>query len=75
VYEGKVKSILAFGAFVEFMPGKDGLLHISEVDHKRLENLDGILKEGDIVQVKLIGIDQKTGKFKLSKKALMPKEA
>lgn len=73
VYEGKVKSILAFGAFVEFMPGKDGLLHISEVSHKRLENLDGIIKEGDIVQVKLIGIDPKTGKFKLSKKALIDK--
>ncbi|MCB9075565.1 MAG: polyribonucleotide nucleotidyltransferase [Chitinophagales bacterium] len=73
VYEGKVKSILAFGAFVEFMPGKDGLLHISEVSHKRLENLDGIIKEGDIVQVKLIGIDPKTGKFKLSRKVLINK--
>jgi polyribonucleotide nucleotidyltransferase len=75
IYEGKVKSILAFGAFVEFMPGKDGLLHISEVDHKRLENLDGILKEGDVVKVKLIGIDPKTGKFKLSRKVLIDKEA
>lgn len=73
VYEGKVKSILAFGAFVEFMSGKDGLLHISEVSHKRLENLDGILKEGDIIQVKLIGIDPKTGKFKLSRKVLIDK--
>ena len=73
VYEGKVKSIMPFGAFVEFMPGKDGLLHISEVDHKRLENLDGVLKEGDKLQVKLIGTDPKTGKFKLSRKALMPK--
>ena len=73
VYEGKVKSIMPFGAFVEFMPGKDGLLHISEVEHRRIENLDGILKEGDTLQVKLIGIDPKTGKFKLSRKALLPK--
>lgn len=73
VYEGKVKSILNFGAFVEFMPGKDGLLHISEVDWKRLETLEGVLKEGDMVKVKLIGIDPKTGKFKLSRKVLLPK--
>lgn len=73
VYEGKVKSILAFGAFVEFLPGKDGLLHISEVAHQRLENLDGILNEGDMVKVKLIGIDPKTGKFKLSRKVLLEK--
>jgi polyribonucleotide nucleotidyltransferase len=73
VYEGKVKSILNFGAFVEFMPGKDGLLHISEVDHRRLEKLDGVLKEGEKIQVKLIGIDSKTGKFKLSRKVLLPK--
>ncbi len=73
VYEGKVKSIMPFGAFVEFMPGKDGLLHISEIDHKRIESMDGIFKEGEKLQVKLIGIDPKTGKFKLSKKALLPK--
>ncbi|MCC7301635.1 MAG: polyribonucleotide nucleotidyltransferase [Bacteroidia bacterium] len=73
VYEGKVKSILNFGAFVEFMPGKDGLLHISEVEHRRLESLDGVLKEGDRIQVKLIGVDPKTGKVKLSRKALLPK--
>ena len=72
-YESKVKSIMPYGAFVEFMPGKQGLLHISEVSWKRLENLDGILKEGDTVRVKLIGLDQKTGKFKLSRKVLMPK--
>ena len=72
-YTGKVKSIMAFGAFVEFMPGKDGLLHISEIDHKRIETMDGIFKEGEIISVKLIGVDPKTGKFKLSKKALMPK--
>jgi polyribonucleotide nucleotidyltransferase len=73
VYEGKVKSIMAFGAFVEFMPGKDGLLHISEVEHRRLDSMEGILKEGDKIQVKLIGTDPKTGKFKLSRKALLPK--
>jgi polyribonucleotide nucleotidyltransferase len=72
-YEAKVKSIMPYGAFVEFMPGKQGLLHISEVSWKRLENLDGVLKEGDSVKVKLIGVDHKTGKFKLSRKALMPK--
>jgi polyribonucleotide nucleotidyltransferase len=73
VYEGKVKSIMAFGAFVEFMPGKDGLLHISEVNHTRLESMDGVLKEGEKIQVKLIGVDPKTGKFKLSRKVLLPK--
>jgi len=73
VYESKVKSIMPYGAFVEFIPGKQGLLHISEVSWKRLENLDGVLAEGDTVKVKLIGLDPKTGKFKLSRKALMPK--
>jgi len=73
VYTGKVKSIKDFGAFVEFLPGKDGLLHISEVDWKRLDTMEGVLNEGDIIEVKLIGIDPKTGKYKLSRKALMPK--
>lgn len=73
VYQGTVRSIMAFGAFVEILPGKDGLLHISEVDWKRLENLDGILKEGDKVEVKLIEIEQKTGKLRLSRRALLPK--
>src|SRR5882757_632817 len=73
VYEAKVKSVMPYGAFVEFLPGKQGLLHISEVSHKRLETMEGVLKEGDIVKVKLIGLDQKTGKFKLSRKVLMPK--
>jgi len=72
-YESKVKSVMPYGAFVEFMPGKQGLLHISEVSWKRLETLDGILTEGDMIRVKLIGVDQKTGKFKLSRKVLMPK--
>ncbi|MDP4217997.1 MAG: polyribonucleotide nucleotidyltransferase [Bacteroidota bacterium] len=73
VYEAKVKSVMPYGAFVEFLPGKQGLLHISEVSHKRLESMEGVLKEGDSVKVKLIGLDQKTGKFKLSRKVLMPK--
>jgi polyribonucleotide nucleotidyltransferase len=75
VYEAKVKSVMPYGAFVEFIPGKQGLLHISEVSHKRLETMEGVLKEGDIVKVKLIGLDQKTGKFKLSRKVLMPPPA
>ncbi len=72
-YKGVVKSIVPFGAFVEIMPGKEGLLHISEVAWKRLENLDGILKEGDEIEVKLIGQDEKNGKMKLSRKVLLPK--
>ena len=66
IYEGVVKTITAFGAFVEFLPGKDGLLHVSEIDHKRVEKVEDVLKEGDRVRVKLIDIDPKTGKFKLS---------
>lgn len=73
IYTGKVKSIMPFGAFVEIMPGKDGLLHISEIEWRRLETLDGILKEGDQVTVKLVEIDKKTGKLKLSRKILLPK--
>lgn len=73
VYEATVKGIKEFGAFVEFLPGKQGLLHISEISWKRLESMEGVLKEGDVVKVKLIGVDQKTGKFKLSRKVLMPK--
>jgi polyribonucleotide nucleotidyltransferase len=73
VYESTVKSIMPFGAFVEFLPGKQGLVHISEVSWKRLETLEGVLKEGDKVKVKLIGTDPKSGKFKLSRKILLPK--
>jgi polyribonucleotide nucleotidyltransferase len=73
VYESVVKSVMPYGAFVEFMPGKQGLLHISEVSWKRLESMEGVLNEGDVIKVKLIGLDQKTGKFKLSRKVLMPK--
>lgn len=74
VYQGKISSIMPYGAFVEFLPGKDGLLHISEIDWKRLEKVeDAGLKEGDIIDVKLVDVDQKTGKFKLSRKVLMPR--
>lgn len=72
-YEAEVKNIAAFGAFVEFLPGKQGLLHISEISWKRLDSMEGVLKEGDKIRVKLIGIDPKTGKFKLSHKVLTPK--
>lgn len=72
-YEGVVKSITTFGAFIEFLPGKDGLLHVSEIDHKRVEKVEDVLKEGERVKVKLIDIDPKTGKFKLSRKVLLPK--
>lgn len=73
IYEGVVKSIMPFGAFVEILPGKDGLLHISEIDYKRLEKVEDALKEGDKVRVKLLEIDKKTGKLRLSRKALLPK--
>lgn len=73
VYDATVKGIKEFGAFVEFLPKKEGLLHISEISWKRLDSMEGIFKVGDPVKVKLIGIDHKTGKFKLSRKALMPK--
>lgn len=73
VYEGKVKSIVEFGAFIEILPGKDGLLHISEISWDRIAKMDGIFKEGEIVKVKLVEVDKKTGKLRLSKKALMPK--
>jgi len=73
VYEGTVKSIMPYGAFVEFLPGREGLLHISEVSNKRLETLDGVLAAGDKVKVKLLEVDKKTGKFKLSRKVLLDK--
>ena len=74
VYEGTVRSVMPYGCFVEFMPGKDGLLHISEIDWKRLETVEEAgIKEGDKLQVKLLEIDPKTGKFKLSRKALIEK--
>ncbi len=72
IYQGKVKSIMPFGAFVEIMPGKDGLLHISEISWERLETMDGVLKEGDKIEVKLLDVD-KQGKMKLSRKVLLPR--
>lgn len=75
-YDAKVKSIMPYGAFVEFMPGKEGLLHISEIEWKRFETMEQTgLKEGDMISVKLLDIDPKSGKFKLSHKALLPRPA
>ena len=73
VYDGKVKSIMPFGAFVEFMPGKDGLLHISEIKWERIETMDGVLEVGEEIKVKLVEVDKKTGKFRLSRKVLIPR--
>jgi len=74
VYEGTVRSVMPYGCFVEIMPGKDGLLHISEIDWKRLETVEEAgIKEGDKMQVKLLDIDPKTGKYKLSRRVLMEK--
>ncbi|MFT6719152.1 MAG: polyribonucleotide nucleotidyltransferase, partial [Sphingobacteriales bacterium] len=73
IYEAKVKSIMPYGAFVGIVPGTDGLLHISEIDWSRLEKVEDALKEGDVIKVKVIGKDPKTGKVKLSRKVLLPK--
>jgi polyribonucleotide nucleotidyltransferase len=73
IYKGKVKNIQPFGAFIEILPNQDGLLHISEIEWKRLEKVEDALKIGDEVEVKLIDVDQKTGKLKLSRKVLLPK--
>ncbi|MGC9354825.1 MAG: polyribonucleotide nucleotidyltransferase [Mariniphaga sp.] len=73
VYKGKVKSVVSFGAFVEIIPGKDGLLHVSEMAWDRVESAEDFIKEGEEIEVKLIGIDEKTGKLKLSRKALLLK--
>lgn len=74
VYQGTISSVMPYGCFVQFMPGKDGLLHISEIDWKRFATIEDTgLKEGDKIDVKLIEIDPKTGKFSLSRKALLPK--
>jgi polyribonucleotide nucleotidyltransferase len=72
-YDGVVKAIQTYGAFVEFLPGKDGLLHISEIKWERLDNMEGVLEVGEKLKVKLVEIDQKTGKFRLSRKVLLPK--
>lgn len=73
VYDGLVKTIQPFGAFVEILPGKDGLLHISEISWKRVEKVEDVLKEGDHIQVKLIEVDPRTGKLRLSHRVLEPK--
>ncbi len=73
IYRGVVKSITAFGAFVEFLKGKEGLLHISEISWSRHENMDGVLQEGEEVKVKLVDIDSRSGKFRLSRKVLLPR--
>ncbi len=73
VYKGRVRGIQPFGAFIEILPGKDGLLHISEISWQRLESMDGIFKEGEEIEVKLIDVDKKTGKMKLSRKILLPR--
>lgn len=73
VYEAKVKSLMAYGAFVEILPGKEGLLHVSEIEWRRIENVEDVLKEGDIISVKLLEVDEKNGKMKLSHKVLLPK--
>jgi len=72
-YEGKVKSIQSYGCFVEILPGTDGLIHISELEHRRVEKVEDVCKEGDILKFKVIGQDPKTKKFKLSRKVLLPK--
>ena len=72
-YEGKVKSIQSYGVFVEILPGTDGLIHISELEHRRLEKCEDSVKEGDVVKFKVIGQDEKTKKYKLSRKVLLPK--
>ena len=73
IYKGKVKSILAFGAFVEILPNKDGLLHISEISWEKIKTVEEVLKEGQEVEVKLIDVDPKNGKLRLSRKALLPR--
>ncbi|MCQ2976186.1 MAG: polyribonucleotide nucleotidyltransferase [Bacteroidales bacterium] len=73
IYKGKVKSIVTFGAFVEILPGKEGLLHVSEIDWKRIEKVEDVMKEGDEIEVKIIDFDKKAGKIKLSHRELLPK--
>ncbi len=73
VYKGKVKNLASFGAFIEILPGKEGLLHVSEIDWKRIENVEEVLKEGDEIEVKLIEVDERSGKLRLSRRALLPK--
>ena len=73
VYEGKVKTITDFGAFIEFLPGKDGLLHISEISWKKLPSMEGVFEDGEEVKVQLIEVDKRSGKYRLSRKVLLPR--
>jgi polyribonucleotide nucleotidyltransferase len=73
IYEGVVKSIMPYGAFVEIVPGQDGLLHVSELEWHRVDNVNEVLKEGEIVKFKVVGRDPKTNKVKLSRKVLLPR--
>ena len=72
IYDAKVKSVMPYGVFVDFV-GKSGLLHVSEISHTRIDRVEDFFKEGDEVRVQLIGVDKKTGKLRLSRKALLPK--
>ena len=72
IYKAKVKSIMDYGAFVEYLPGKEGLLHISEIAHERINSMDGIFEVGQEIEVKLVGVDKRTGKYRLSRKVLLP---
>ena len=72
-YEGKIKSLQAYGVFVEIVPGVDGLIHISEFAHERIQKMEDVCKEGDVVKFKVVGKDPKTRKWKLSRKVLMPR--
>ena len=71
-YDAVVKKVVEFGVFVEFMPGHQGLVHISEISHSRIDKVEGVLKEGDEIKVKIVGVDKKSGKMRLSRKALLP---
>jgi polyribonucleotide nucleotidyltransferase len=73
IYKGKVKSIMPYGAFIGISPNTDGLVHISELAWERVDNVEDVLKEGDTIEVKLIAIDERSGKLKLSRKVLLPK--
>ena len=73
IYKGKVKTIVQFGAFVEILPNKDGLVHISELEWRKVNKVEDVLKEGQEIEVKIIDIDPKTGKIKLSRKELLPR--
>jgi len=73
IYDAEVKSVMPYGAFVEFLPGKQGLVHISEMSWDNLETMEGVVKEGQIIQVKYLGLDRKSGKFRLSRKEALPR--